>query len=232
MTDSVGDAVRAVSQFLIADVPLGETLGRIVELARDAIDPAVAVGVTLLDDRTQPITAVASDGVSRAVDQAQYDDDAGPCLDAFRTGQSVLVDDTRTVAERWPSFSARAGAEGVLSTLALPLNAGGETLGVFNLYSTVPDAFDEQVDRDASLFVTQAAVVLANARAYWQMFDLAAGLQTAMTSRAVIEQAKGVIMSATGCDADKAFALLRQQSQLENRKLREVAEEVARRQGR
>lgn len=139
----------------------------------------------------------------------------------------MRVDDTRQVADLWPSFSQRAVAEGVLSTLALPLQAGDETFGVFNLYSTRRAAFAAHEEGDAGRFVTQAAVVLANARAYWNMFDLAAGLRTAVGARSAIEQAKGAIMARTGATSEEAFAALRRQAQAENRRLRDVARDVA-----
>lgn len=226
-SDRVEEAIRAVSRFLIADATLGTTLERIAKLAQGAIDGADAIGVTLLNDATQPITAVCTDRISPSVDQAQYDEGTGPCLDAYREGRVVRVDDTRDVADRWPSFSERAVAEGVLSTLALPLNAGEETFGVFNLYSTKRAAFVDHEDGDAALFVTQAAVVLANARAYWNMFQLADGLRTAVSSRAAIEQAKGLIMARTGVTAEEAFTVLRTRAQAENRRLRDIALDVA-----
>jgi GAF domain-containing protein len=220
------DATRAIAQFLVADVPLGDTLRRIADLATDGLEPASAVGLTLLDQSGCPTTAVSTDAVAPAVDQAQYDDGDGPCLQAFRESRAVLVSDTRTVDERWPGFSRVAHELGILSTLSLPLAAGGETFGAFNLYAPAPAAFDEAAQADAAMFATQASVVLSNARAYWAAFDMAAGLEQAIRSRAIIEQAKGKIMASTGGTADEAFALLVRASQRENVKLRELARRI------
>lgn len=219
-------AVRAVSQFLVADVSLGDTLRRLAELASDGLEPASAVGLTLLDQSARPTTAVATDEVAPAVDQAQYDDGDGPCLTAFRESRAVLVRDVRDVDDRWPRFSKVAVDLGILSTLSLPLAAGGETFGAFNLYARTPDAFDESAQADAVMFATQASVVLSNARAYWAAFDMAAGLEQAIRSRAIIEQAKGKIMATTGVTADEAFELLVRASQRENVKLRELARRI------
>jgi GAF domain-containing protein len=220
------DAVRAVSQFLVADISLGDTLRRIAELATDGLEPASAVGLTLIDQSARPTTAVSTDEVAPDIDQAQYDDGVGPCLSAFRESRAVLVRDTRTVGDRWPGFSRVAAELGILSTLSLPLAAGGETFGAFNLYARAPDAFDDVAHADAAMFATQASVVLSNARAYWAAFDMAAGLEQAIRSRAIIEQAKGKIMASTGGTADEAFALLVRASQRENVKLRELARRV------
>jgi hypothetical protein len=232
MSDRVNEAITAVAQFLIADAPLGKTLDLIAALAQEAIAPATAVGVTLMHHDGRPTTAVFTDQVSPRVDQAQYDDGVGPCLDAFREGCVIRVDDTRLVGPRWPRFSKEAVDAGVLSTLSLPLSAASDTFGVFNVYARNPQAFSPTDEVDTSRFVTQAAVVLANARAYWHVFELADGLRTAMETRAEIEQAKGVIMATSGCSAAEAFELLRAQSQRENRKLREIAQEIALRQKR
>jgi AmiR/NasT family two-component response regulator len=90
----------------------------------------------------------------------------------------------------------------------------------------------EDFEDDAQLFAAEAAVALANAQAYWEQASLAAGLRDAMTSRATIEQAKGVIMATAGVGPDEAFDLLRQQSQHENRKLRDLAADLVARQDR
>jgi GAF domain-containing protein len=220
------DAVRAVSQFLVADVSLGDTLRQLADLATGGLEPASAAGLTLLDQSARPTTAVATDDIAPAVDQAQYDDGDGPCLIAFRESRAVCVPDTRTVGDRWPTFSRVAAELGILSTLSLPLAAGGETFGAFNLYARAPGAFDEAAQADAAMFATQASVVLSNARAYWAAFDMAVGLEQAIRSRAIIEQAKGKIMATTGVTADEAFELLVRASQRENVKLREVARRI------
>lgn len=221
--ERLDDAVRAVGQFLVADVPLGETLRRIADLAVEALPPAAAVGVTMLDNKLRPITAVFTDELAPAIDQGQYEDGAGPCLTAFRESRVVRVDDTRTVIDRWPRFSDDALRQGVFSTLSLPLMAGDENFGAFNMYAREAGAFSEEDEDAASLFVTQGSVVLANARAYWEAFELAGGLRQALTTRAVIEQAKGKLMATEGCTDEAAFAIMVRASQRENVKLREIA---------
>ena len=222
----LAEAITAVNRFLVADRPLGQTLQRVAELAGQAIDPAAAVGITLLDDRRRPITALWTDDVALRVDQAQYEEGTGPCLLAYRERRTVRVDDVRTVRGRWPAFSERAVQEGILSTLSLPLVAAADTLGGFNLYARTPDAFSPEHEADAQLFATEAAVVLANASAYWAMSDLASGLQTAMESRAQIEQAKGILMASRRCTAEEAFQMLVQASQRNNEKLRDIAARI------
>jgi GAF domain-containing protein len=224
--DGVNGAVEAVAQFLVADVPLGETLHRIAVLAREAIPSAMSIGVTLLDERQRPTTAVATDGLAPAVDAGQYEQGDGPCLHAYRAREIVRVDDASAVADRWPRFSQDAAAHGVRSTLGFPLLAGDEVFGALNMYACTAGAFSPEDEEAASLFVTQASVVLANARAYWAASDLASGLAVAIRNRAVIEQAKGKIMATKRCSADEAFAILVKASQRENVKLRDIARHI------
>src|SRR5215203_5955847 len=161
----LAEAVAAVTRFLVTDLPLQDTLDWVAALACDAIAPAVSVGITLVDDQQRPATFVSTADIPAAVDQAEYDDDDGPCLTAYRERRIIRVDDTRKVADRWPRFSLGAMQQGVLSTLSLPLTVGEETYGAFNLYATNPHSFTTNDEADAQLFATQAAVVLGNARA-------------------------------------------------------------------
>jgi GAF domain-containing protein len=220
------EAITAVNRFLVADRSLGETLQRVAELAVQAIEPAAAVGITLFDDGRRPKTALWTDDSAPRIDQVQYEEGSGPCVNAYKERRIIRVDDVRTVRNQWPAFSERAVQEAVLSTLSLPLVAGDDTLGGFNLYARDPNAFSSEHEADAELFATEAAVVLANASAYWAMSDLAFGLRTAMQSRAEIEQAKGILMATRRCTAEKAFQMLVQASQRNNEKLRDIAARI------
>jgi small neutral amino acid transporter SnatA (MarC family) len=135
------------------------------------------------------------------------------------------VEDTRTDT-RWPAFTKTAADRGVLSTLSLPLTAGPGAIGALNMYSKTVNGFVD--DDEAAVFGVQAAIVLSNAQAFWAAQQLASDLEIALESRAVIEQAKGIIIGARRCSPDAAFDILVKQSQRENRKLREVAVEIVR----
>ena len=128
----------------------------------------------------------------------------------------------------WQEFRDTAARHGVLSTFSLPLVVRGEPIGAVNMYAELENAFDANNRHIAELFATQAGFVLANAQAYWDARDLSENLEQAMRSRAVIEQAKGIIMSTMRCDADEAMAVLKNQSQTQNIKLRDIAAEIVR----
>ncbi|MEP7202942.1 MAG: GAF and ANTAR domain-containing protein [Ilumatobacteraceae bacterium] len=181
------------------------------------------VGLTMLvSDR--PSTAVFTDPESPEIDQTQYDTGHGPCLDAFRTGRICVVPSTKQ-DNPWPEFSAACLAHGILSTLSLPLAVGEMPLGAMNLYAPDEFAYDG-AQTTALLFSTQASIVLANAQAYWDARSLGEPLSESIASRAVIEQAKGIIMGSMRCGADEAFDFLVKQSQHTNTKLRNVAQDI------
>jgi GAF domain-containing protein len=212
----------SLSQFLIPDGTLDATLQRVAELAVQEVDGCDMAGVTVMRDG-KPETTVFTDPTAPHIDQAQYESGSGPCLEAFMTGHVLRIVDTAS-EDRWPEFAAAAHAEGVNSTLSLPLLVGASTLGALNLYSKAVDGFDDEPH--ALLFSAQAAVVLANSQAYWAAHHLATQLQLAMDSRAPIEQAKGILMQRYGYDADAAFGELRRMSNESNRKLRDVADDI------
>lgn len=101
-----------------------------------------------------------------------------------------------------------------------------------NLYSRQEAHFDEESERVGGVMAAHAAIAVVNATAYWEKANLSDQLSQAMASRAVIEQAKGVIMATMGCSAEDAFEVLRQQSQAQNEKLRDIADAIVRRQKR
>jgi GAF domain-containing protein len=226
MTDSdpIAESIAAMARFYVGDSTLVETLRCVTELTATAVPPAAYTGITMLVDG-KPETSAFSDPEAPEIDQAQYDADTGPCLDAFRDGEVYGIPSTED-DERWPEFSRTALAHGIRSTLSLPLIVGGDSLGALNLYSEDMHGFTEAHHKAAELFAAQAAVVLANSQAYWDAHTLSENMKEAMASRAAIEQAKGILIAQSGVDPEAAFQLLKRASQRENRKLRDVASEL------
>lgn len=222
--DELAAALVELSGLLLDEEPLPEVLQRVVELAVAAVPGCTGAGVTLVEDG-RPSTAAHTDEQVLAVDRHQYDVDDGPCLDAIRNRVVHRVD-CEEADQRWPDFAERARSLGVRSFLAAPLVAGERAVGSLNLYSAHPHGFDALDDVLVQLFCGQASVAVANARLYGRAVALNEQLQQALEGRAVIEQAKGVLMARHGVDADGAFEQLRSWSQQRNHKLRDVAAEV------
>jgi len=221
---SFEDSIAALSRFFVGDATLGETLTRVAHLGCAAVPGADMVGLTMLVDG-RLATAVFTDETAPEIDAAQYESGSGPCLDAFRHQTVFQIHDTET-EERWPAFCEAAAAHGLRSVLSMPLVAPREGLGALNFYSRTPNVFSDEHARLASLFAAQSGIVLANARAYWDAHELSQQLTEALASRAVIEQATGILMGAQHCGADEAFQILVRASQRENRKLRQIAQQI------
>ena len=222
--DELALALTELSGLLLADEGLESTLKRLADLAVRTMPNCTAAGVTLVTDG-QADTFACSDDLVLEVDRRQHEVGDGPCLDALRHRRINNIDEV-TARERWPEFAAQAGALGIRSFLAAPLLAGDEAIGSVNLYSTSPDGFPALDDALIGLFSGQASVALANAKLYRSALALSGQLREALASREVIEQAKGILMAQRRVDADGAFDLLRERSQRENRKLRDVARDV------
>ncbi|MFC4535704.1 GAF and ANTAR domain-containing protein [Sphaerisporangium dianthi] len=146
----------------------------------------------------------------------------GPSVEATATGRSVLVPDVLQET-RWPRYAATAVKHGVRSALVLPISVEGATL-VLGLYAVRPGAFTGgTADPLAALLTEQLTVALANVSDYDEVLTDAAQMQEALAGRAVIDQAKGIIMHASGCSAEAAFDELRRLSQHHQVKVADLA---------
>jgi len=224
MSDAIGESLGALSQYFVGDSTMGETLDRVCTASLKALEPAIYAGMSMTID-AKIGTYVCTHQVVEDIDRKQYDAGDGPCLDAFRSGKVTVVRSTSAPGP-YPDFRAACVNHGIASVISLPMSVDGQHVGALNLYSEGQDAFSESDIELGSNFATHAAILVANAKAYWDARMLSENLSEAMRSRARIEQAKGIIISNTGCNEDEAFDLLRQQSQHENVKLRDLAEEL------
>jgi GAF domain-containing protein len=223
-SQSLGKGLEAMSRFFVGDASLQDTLQRVSELACDSVGGADMVGITMLVEGRAK-TAVFTDDTAPEVDSAQYETGVGPCLDAFRHRQVFVIDDMEA-DEQWRPFTEAAAAHGIKSSMSLPLISRHEGIGALNFYSFNREAFAAADVAVGLQFATQAAIVLANSQAYWDAHQLGQDMSAALRSRAVIEQAKGILIGAQRCSADDAFQILVRASQRENRKLRDIAEEI------
>jgi GAF domain-containing protein len=213
---------RALSRVVLVGRSLEDVLSEITAIATPGIPGAEATSITLVrGDRA--FTAAYDGEMALAADELQYLEDAGPCVDAGRGGVVLRVDDMRTES-RWPRYVARVVDTGVRSSLSVPLPYQDTTVGALNIYSRQPRAFASPESLDAGLQVAEAvAVAVVNADAHAQLTEHARNMRLAMDSRAVIEQAKGVLMAQRHVDSDQAFEILREASQRYNRKLRDIS---------
>ncbi|MFF9086080.1 GAF and ANTAR domain-containing protein [Streptomyces sp. NPDC014991] len=185
---------------------------------------AQGVGITL-ERRGRPLTVVSSGAGACDLDDTQYGQDDGPCLQALRTGEEVAVADMLD-EERWGPYPAYAAAGGTRSSLSLPIAAHTHTAGALNLYTPKVLGFADADLTGLRALAAQATGAVALAQRIADARQYADDLHTAMESRAVIDQAIGVIMGRQRCRADEAFGLLRAASQHRNIKLRDLCGEL------
>jgi GAF domain-containing protein len=225
IVDGYVRTLEELTGLLLEESSLLGLLEQVLELTSEAVDSCAAVSVTVVDERGRYVTAAASGPDAREVDATQYELDEGPCIDSLHTGRVHHLADLQT-EQRWPGFCERARQLGYRTVLAVPLTAGRDTIGALNVFAAGPNGLSEDDIALAGRIAAPAATTLANARAYGSVSRLATQLQEALESRALIEQAKGIVMARERCSADQAFELLRQASQTGNRKLRDVAASV------
>ena len=209
---------------LVLERVVDSTMEQIVQLACEAIDGCSMAGLTLLDAGGPHTLAATGEGAQR-VDAHQYEIGSGPCLDAYRNRVVLRVDSTASDA-RWPEFLRQARAEDVGSILSLPLVVREDGLGALNLYGEAEHAFGLAEERIGLAFATHASLTLSHAQGYWRQEQARQNLGIALTTRGVIDQAKGVLMARTGRSADEVFESLRRASQRTNRKVFDLAQEI------
>jgi GAF domain-containing protein len=215
------DAFAELGRIKLAETDLEGVLDRIAVLAKRTIPGAAEVSVTLVRD-AGALTPAFTGGPARALDESQYEAGYGPCLDAAASATTFSLPDMAKET-RWPEFARRAADAGIHSSLSVGLPVHTDVSGALNVYATEVEALGEGAIELAQAFSGYAAVALANAHLYDTNATLAQHLQAAMQSRAVIEQAKGILMGGRGCSAEEAFMILTKLSQDTNRKLRDVA---------
>jgi GAF domain-containing protein len=209
----------------LSEHSLHSMLQNVADLTTQVMPGEVEASVSLLvaDKAT---TLVYTGQLALDLDERQYERGYGPCLHAASTGEQVEISDTRTET-RWAGYMRAAAERGCRSSLSLPLGSPERLAAGLNIYAREPAAFDEEARRSAERFARFAGVAVANMHAFQNARELADNLQRALESRAVIDQAKGILMERHKLTADQAFTLLAQASMGTNRKLRDVAEHLA-----
>lgn len=221
---ALAEAIAELARTGVEETSPERALLRVAQLARRILPAVQDVSVTLIE-RDQPRTVVFTGDLAVDLDERQYAIGLGPCLDAARSGLTVSVDadDENTPYREFATLAARAG---VRQTLAVGMPVRGRSVGGLNVYRStqgpVPDLLLEQV----RAFVAVATVTVDNVARYTQALKESTDLRAAMDSRAVIEQAKGILIARERCSPEDAFTLLARMSQHTHTKLRDVAAQI------
>lgn len=202
-----------------------EALQSILALILRLVPGCHTASVTVLDERSEPGTIAATSEETYEMDRRQYALHDGPCLDAARHLQ-VNRWTLQEAKQRWPDFTSLAEEMGLRSYLSAGLGREGHPLGALNLASREADGFDQLDEQLLALFTAPAAAAIIVTSRYSKSRDLALQLGQALESRAVIDQAIGIVMAESRCDPAEAFAILGRASNNRNIKLRDLAAEI------
>jgi GAF domain-containing protein len=222
------EALERLGRLSLRELSMDSLLQTVADLSKSVM-PGNPESSVLLLVKDRPTTVVSTGALATDLDERQYERGHGPCLHAARTGEVTEIPDTRT-DDRWPDYTPRAVEHGNLSSLSIPLaiDQDEQVSGALNIYARRPDAFDEASRSTAIRFAPYAAVAAGNLYAYQSAREMADNLQTALESRAVIDQAKGILIERHKLTADQAFQMLAAASMAANRKLRDIAEHLVR----
>lgn len=217
-------AHRELQHLLLDGSDIAEFLQKLATMSA-ALVSGSSCGIMMRRDHLVS-TAASSDAFALRMDEIQFGRGLGPCLEALHSGGTVQVP-TLVGETRWGDFSIRALAAGVGSTLSVALSTEGEEpVGALNLYGPSAGCYDADAVSRVELFAEQAATALTLMIRRSETVELEKQLREAFASRALIDQALGIVMAQRQITSVDAFAILRESSQLHNRKLTDIAAEL------
>lgn len=216
--------VSGFAATLVREYDVGTVLKELTERVIATLG-LVGSGVTLLQDGSLRLVTAVPD-VAVHLEEAQQDQQQGPCLEATRSGAAVTIPDLRDEAARWPEYAATAARRGILAAAGIPLKIEDTTVGALDLYAQEVRDWSTEDIAAARVLADMATGYLVNASKLDQHRQLSEQLQRALQSRIVIEQAKGMTAHARAVTVDAAFELLRRHARNHNTSVRAVAEAV------
>lgn len=222
---SLAETFVALADVLVDDYDVVDFMDRLVRACVDLLD-ATAAGLLLIDQRGSLQVVASSSEEVHLLELFQLQDDEGPCLNCVTSGAPVTVERLEAAAGRWPRFVAEATRIGYQSVHAVPMRLRQQIIGGLNLFRQPGPVFGRSEQRLAQALADVATIGVLQQRSTHRATLLAEQLQTALDSRIVIEQAKGVLAEHGGLGMDDAYRALRRHARDRNYKLSELADAV------
>jgi transcriptional regulator with GAF, ATPase, and Fis domain len=217
----VADVFVELADTLVDDFDVLDFLHVLAQ--RSVLLLGVSAAGLLVTDGQGPLQVVAASSErTRLLELFQLQTDQGPCVDCFHSGQPVSVSDLAR-AGRWPRFTAAAAEVGFASVHAVPMRLRAEVIGALNFFSTQPGTMDESKLRLGQALADVATIGLLQQRAIHRRDALTEQLQSALNSRILIEQAKGVLAERLHVGVEEAFTALRGAARSRNQRLSDLA---------
>lgn len=218
-------ALVQLADTLVDDYDVVDVLHRLVEHCVELLDATVA-GLMLSDQHGGLRVVAYSSAQTRMLELFQLQASEGPCLDCVHSGEAVLVADLSAETRRWPRFAPLAVAEGFASVHAVPMRLRRETIGTLNLFRRETGLLSDEDLLVVRALADTATIGILQERAIRRSEVVTEQLQTALNSRVVIEQAKGVLAFAGDLEMEQAFHALRGYARNGGRRLADVAREL------
>jgi len=210
---------------LTSDFDLVDLLTRLVVRLADML-PADEAGVILADHRGELHVMASSTERMRVLELFELQNDEGPCLDAYRSGEPLINVELDGADTRWPRFAAEARERGFWLVHAFPMHLRGEAVGVVNAFAADHDLLTPEEARVGQALADAATIGILQERSTREARTVVEQLQHALTSRVLIEQAKGVLAEQTGREVSDVFELLRGHARRDNMRIADVARAV------
>jgi GAF domain-containing protein len=215
----------AMADTLVDEFDVVDTLTLLVDRCVEVFGVSAA-GVMLADVEGALHVAASSNEAMRVLELFEIQANEGPCLDCFQSGESVINQDLTVVNGRWQNFAPVALAAGYRSVHALPLRLRGSVIGALNMFGTEITALNDTDAVAAQALADVATIAVLSHRQIVASTVVNEQLTSALNSRILIEQAKGVLSVKTGQSMEKAFTLMRNYARSNNLLLRNVAQGV------
>ncbi|WP_329052929.1 GAF and ANTAR domain-containing protein [Amycolatopsis sp. NBC_01488] len=210
---------------LVADFDVSDFLSMLAEQCVDLLGVSAA-SVILLDPDGGLRVAATSSERAELLELFAVETDDGPCIDCVRGGVPVSCADLRTETDHWPRFTAAARECGFRAVHAIPMRLRDQVIGVLTFLGVDPGDLQRDDIELGQALADVATIGILQHRTIEQHTEVAGQLQTALHSRVVIEQAKGVLAQRSGLSMDDAFSQLRSYARAHHLRLTDLAAAV------
>lgn len=221
----VSQTFLQLADTLVADFDIIDLLTMLTDRCVELVD-ADAAGILLADRDGNLRVMAASSEQARLLELFQLQNEEGPCLEAFSSGQAVISTELRSTLEQWPRFTPYAVGAGFESVYAIPMRLRSTIIGALNLFRAEVGPMPEADERLAQALADVASIAILHDQTAREAQIREGHVQHALDSRVVIEQSKGILAERAHIDMATAFDLLRAHARNHNLQLTVVAAEV------
>lgn len=215
------ERLSRVTKLLKTQRSLPAQMEAVVGIVKRTVPSCDAAGIVLLVEG-EPTSVAVTDRLTIELDLVQYNTGDGPCLTALRDGNVIRIDILERDS-RFTRFAPGALDQGLRSVLSTPLDANGRTVGALNMYSTTENAFDDRTSEAVRPIAEYAGQAIGTSPLYAYSLDMVDGLVEDLESRAIIEQATGVLMASQDQTSGEALGHLRDLAMRSGESMRTVA---------